>query len=116
MNTNNFHHTYERRYQTQPNMSAQINLHETANNDVTMDVYNSRYMAGVSSKLNIFDNTRTVEPQLCFGVRHIDFIDPTQRWHPAGMLGQNITEATGKAFTKPVRKHWAENSTFIRGL
>lgn len=102
--TTNSHHTPAHRYQIKNDMSEQSAHFKTYNFALTKARDLDRYRTVYSSKLNIFDNSRTVSPNNYFGISHIRNVDRTPHYSPAGMDMQNSRVQTGLAFTKPVPK------------
>jgi hypothetical protein len=97
----NSHHPAEHRHQVKCDMSEQLAHFKSYNFALTKMRDLARYRTVYSSKLNIFDNSRTTSPTNYFGISHIHNIDRTQLFSPAGMDMQNSTVQTGLAFTKP---------------
>jgi hypothetical protein len=102
--TTNAHHTDAHRHQVKNDLSTQLSHQQSYNAALTQQRDLERYKTGYSSKLNVFDNSRTVSPTNYFGRAYIDAIDPTQRFSPAGMDMVNSRTITGIAFTKPAPK------------
>ena len=112
----NSHFTQAYRLDRKPDMSSQINHTASFNAVMTDKKYNDRFdTQPFSSKLLIFDNTRTTTPHLQFGTRLITPINQRQLFKPGGMFNQNSRPISGMAFTKPFVASHPQNSTFIRG-
>jgi hypothetical protein len=99
--TTNAHHVPAHRHQVRNDLSEQLSHQSSYNAYLTQQRDLDRYRTVYSSKLNIFDNSRTVSPTNYFGRAYIDAIDPTQLFSPAGMDMVNSRVQTGQAFTKP---------------
>jgi hypothetical protein len=101
--TLNAHMTTSYRLDRKPDLSSQLAHYNTAEYAVSTDRWNDRYRAALSSKLNIFDNSRTTPNANYFGIRMLHDIDRVQHYAPAGMNGENSRRITGESFTKPWR-------------
>ena len=83
--TSNAHLTLDYRLERKPDMSSQLSHFDTHNFAVTKARDLDRYRTVFSSKLNVYDNSRTVPNTNHFGIRHIHDIDRVQHYCPAGM-------------------------------
>lgn len=99
--TTNTHHTAAHRHQIRNDLSEQLSHQSSFNAYLTQMRDLDRYKTVYSSKLNVFDNSRTVSPTNYFGRAFGDAINPTQLFSPAGMDMVNSRRITGEAFTKP---------------
>jgi len=106
--TTNAHFTAQHRYQIKSDLSDQLAHFQTYNFELTKERDLSRYRTAYSSKLNIFDNSRTVSPNNYFGHKFIRNVDRTQLFNPAGMDGENSRTMTDQPFTKPVPKSFPQ--------
>lgn len=113
--TTNTHFSSQHRLGVQPNMSDVTSMFKSYNPLLTQQRDLERYTPALSSKTLIFDQSRVTEPLNYYGTRYIRYVDPTVKYHPAGMDGRNSTRATGEAFTKPMQKHYPQNVSFILG-
>lgn len=105
----NAHHSMSRISDTKPDMSAQFNLKSSYNFALANDRSNDRYTPAISSKLNYFDQSRVVEPMLVFGTQYSHWKEQKPMFSPAGMDMDVSRKMTGLAFTKPVKKMYAQN-------
>lgn len=105
----NAHFSAQYRLDAQPNLSSQFNHKGSHNFALTHARDLERYTPALSSKTNIYDQTRVVEPLNYFGLRFIQGDDTRQRFNPAGMNMENSRPITGQAFTKPVVKQYPQN-------
>ena len=105
----NTHFSAQYRLDAQPNLSSQFSHTRTYNYALEHSRDLDRYTPAISSKTNIYDQTRVVEPLNYFGLRFIKGDDTRQRFFPAGMDMVNSRPITGEAFTKPVVKHYPQN-------
>jgi hypothetical protein len=92
--TTNAHMTAQYRLDRKPDMSSQLSHFNTYNFALTKTRDLDRYRTVYSSKLNVFDNSRTVEPTNFFGVRFIHDIDRRQLFSPAGINMENSRQQT----------------------
>lgn len=107
--TSNAHHTLQHRLQVKNDLSEQLSHTHQYSYALTNARDQSRYYPALSSKLNIFDNSRTVSPLNYFGRRFIEPNDMTQHYSPAGMNMENSRRITGIAFTKPQKLFYPQN-------
>jgi hypothetical protein len=105
----NAHLTTDYRLERKPDMSSQISHMNSHNFALTKSRDLDRYRTVFSSKLNIFDNSRTVPNTNYFGIRQIHDIDRRQLFSPAGMNMENSRPMTGAAFTKTWRPTFPQN-------
>ena len=97
-------------------MSSQISHPNTYNANMTFQKDLDRFdKQPYSSKLLIFDNTRTVSPHLKFGTRLITPINQRQLFSPAGIDMVNSRPISGASFTKIFVSAYPQNSTFVKG-
>ena len=115
MKKSNSHLSSDYRLERKPDMSQMTNYVDSYNVALTEQRHLDRYRTVFSSRLNIFDNARTVEPSNKFGVHHIPYISPRVRYSPAGMDMVNSREITGQSFTKPFVSKFPQNLNFTRG-
>ena len=114
--TSNSHFSSQYRLDRKPDMSSQINHTASFNANMTFQKDLDRFdKQPFSSKLLIFDNTRTVRPHNQFGTRIITPINQRQVFRPGGMDGQNSRPISGVGFTKPFVYSHPQNSTFVKG-
>lgn len=100
--TSNIHHSAARRIGVSPDYS-QLAKHQSYNTELTKMRDLDRYRTAFSDRTNIYDPCRVVSPLNYFGIKTGRYIDPTVRYTPAGMMGQNSRTMTGLSFTLPVR-------------
>lgn len=105
----NAHKSVPHRLNHRPDMSDLTNHKASHNFSLTQARDLDRYTPAISSKLNIYDQARVVEPMLVFGRRFIDFNGQRPRFSPAGMDMDCSRKITGLAFTKPVKKFYPQN-------
>lgn len=94
---------------TKPNLSEQFNHKGSYNFALTQARYLERYTPAISSKLNIYDETRVVSPTNYLGIRFIKDDYVQRRYSPAGMDMTNSRKITGEAFTTPFPKMFPQN-------
>lgn len=94
--TNNSHKHKDFLYDTRPNMSAVTSHYNSHSARITRERYDSGYVPALSSKLNIYDQTRQGPLPVIYGTHFIRYVPPTVIHRPAGLLGQNNTKATGE--------------------
>jgi hypothetical protein len=97
------------RLDAQPNLSSQLGYDTSYNAVLTKERDLARYYTSLSSKNNIYDQSRIVSPLNYFGVRFIEGDDTRQRFSPAGMNMENSRKISGVGFTKPVVRHYPQN-------
>jgi hypothetical protein len=104
--TSNRHFTQTRRDEIDPNLSRITPLEShTGTMERHYEAYLDRYSPPWSSKLNIFDNARTVEPQNVFGRKYIPYRDDYVHLTPAGMFNQTQPKPLSYSMTtKPFVK------------
>lgn len=108
--TSNFHKVAVlQNADTKPNLSDQYNHKGSYNFALTQARDLDRYYTAISSKLNIYDETRVVSPTNYLGVRFIKDDSVTKRYSPAGMDMVNSRKITGEAFTTPFPKMFPQN-------
>lgn len=108
--TTNAQHSLSRRFDTQPDRSAQFNNTGSYNFALTKSREYDRYTPAISSKLNVVDQSRIVEPMIVYGTRLIQWNGQRPLFSPSGMYKDATTKITGLAFTKPVKKMYAQNA------
>jgi hypothetical protein len=87
--TTNAHHALQRRLDAKPNYSITTNPKNKGTYWESLDTFTDRNKARPwCDRTLIYDPTRIVEPTNKFGLKFIDFVPPTTRYTPAGMLGQ----------------------------
>lgn len=105
----NAHFHNEHRLNAQPDRSTQISHYDSYNFALTKERDLARYKTAYSSKLNIYDQTRVVEPRNYYGIRFIEGNDKTQRYATAGMNGENSRHSNPFSFTKPAPRMYPQN-------
>jgi hypothetical protein len=106
--TSNRHFTQARRDEIDPNLSRCTPLEShTGTMERHYEAYLDRYAPPWSSKLNIFDNARTVEPQNVFGRKYIPYRSDYVNLNPQGMFNQiHQKPITYAMTTKPIPKRY----------
>ena len=107
--TTNAHFHTEHRLNAQPDRSTQFAHFNTYNFALTKERDLARYKTAYSSKLNIFDNSRTVAPTNYYGTRFIQANGEVQHFAPAGMNGENSRRSNPFSFTKPAPRMYPQN-------
>lgn len=106
--TSNRHYTQAIRNEIEPNLTRITPLEShTGTLERHNEAYYSRYAAPWSAKTNIFDNSRTIEPQNVFGRKYIPYRDPYIHLTPAGMFNQTQPKPLSYSMTtKPFVKRF----------
>ena len=107
--TTNAHFHTEHRTNAQPDRSTQFAHFNTYNFALTKERDLARYKTAYSSRLNIYDQTRVVEPRNYYGTRFIEPNGEEIRYSPAGMDMVNSRQSNPFSFTKPAPRMYPQN-------
>lgn len=111
----NAHLSPQYRTGAKPDYSAMTTYVDAYNTALTRQRDLDRYRTAYSDRTNIYDNARTTQPSNYFGTHMIRYINPQQRFSPAGMDMENSRVISGEAFTKTFKSQYPQNLNFCAG-